>query len=149
MVEPPEMRASDADRERITAVLRDAHADGRLPQDELLERLEATYRARTYGELDHLVADLPRPRPPAAAVAPRPVAAPVARPAKGLSGFLTFNWWAWGCAVAINLVVWLLVSIGNGSVSYFWPMWVAGPWGALLAVWTLAENERRNRKHRG
>ena len=59
MVDRPEMRASDADRDRIAAVLRDAHADGRLAQDELLERLGSTYEARTYGELDQLIADLP------------------------------------------------------------------------------------------
>lgn len=144
MVEPPEMRASDADRDRISAVLREAHAEGRLPQDELLERLDAAYDARTYGELDRLVADLPPPqRQPVPA--PRPPGA-VGRQARGYSRFLIANWWLWGGAVAINLCVWLLVSLGNGAAEYFWPMWVAGPWGALLAVWTLADNDRRRRQ---
>ena len=65
---------------------------------------------------------------------------------KGLSGFLVVNWWLWGGAVAINMVVWLLVSIGGPEPAYFWPMWVAGPWGALLTVWTLAEQGHRRRK---
>jgi Domain of unknown function (DUF4190)/Domain of unknown function (DUF1707) len=73
MVDRPEMRASDADRDRIVAVLRDAHADGRLAQDELLERLDATYKAQTYGDLDRLVADLPRS---AGAPTTRPVESP-------------------------------------------------------------------------
>jgi hypothetical protein len=143
MVDRSEMRASDADRDRIAAVLRDAHADGRLAQDELLERLGATYEARTYGELDRLVADLPRPsRPPATRSASsgppaRPVSAPPARRQAGNTA-LTAAWWVWGTAVSINVVIWLLVSITNQTPAYFWPAWVAGPWGAVLLMATLA-----------
>ena len=64
----PELRASDADRERVAEILRDAVAEGRLAMEEFDERLEATYRARTYGELEPLTADLP-----AAAAAPAPL----------------------------------------------------------------------------
>ncbi|RAJ69057.1 uncharacterized protein DUF1707 [Streptomyces sp. Amel2xB2] len=56
----PEMRASDAERERIADVLRDALADGRLDLDEFQERLDSAYRARTRGELVPLVRDLPQ-----------------------------------------------------------------------------------------
>lgn len=55
----PELRASDADRERVAEILRDAVAEGRLAMEEFDERLEAAYRARTYGELEPLTADLP------------------------------------------------------------------------------------------
>ncbi|MFE9452612.1 DUF1707 domain-containing protein [Streptomyces sp. NPDC006739] len=55
----PELRASDADRERVAEVLRDALAEGRLDMAEFEERLEATYRARTYGELTPITRDLP------------------------------------------------------------------------------------------
>ncbi|MEV6567397.1 DUF1707 SHOCT-like domain-containing protein [Streptomyces kronopolitis] len=55
----PELRASDADRERVAEILRDAVAEGRLAMEEFDERLEAAYRARTYGELAPLTADLP------------------------------------------------------------------------------------------
>ncbi|MGW7488008.1 DUF1707 SHOCT-like domain-containing protein [Streptomyces sp. NPDC054786] len=55
----PELRASDADRERVAEVLRDAVAEGRLAMEEFDERLDATYQARTYGELEPLTADLP------------------------------------------------------------------------------------------
>ncbi|GAA3577696.1 DUF1707 domain-containing protein [Nonomuraea rosea] len=56
--QPHELRASDADRERIAQVLQDAHADGRLSFDELEERLGTLYAARTLGELAGLTADL-------------------------------------------------------------------------------------------
>ncbi|WP_330330646.1 DUF1707 domain-containing protein [Streptomyces sp. NBC_00536] len=55
----PELRASDADRERVVERLRDAVAEGRLDMDEFEERLEAAYRSRTYAELEPLTADLP------------------------------------------------------------------------------------------
>ncbi|MEV4106862.1 DUF1707 domain-containing protein [Nonomuraea sp. NPDC049695] len=55
---PHELRASDADRERIAQVLQDAHADGRLTLDELEERLGVLYSARTLGQLAELTTDL-------------------------------------------------------------------------------------------
>jgi Domain of unknown function (DUF1707) len=57
------LRASDADREQIAEHLRRASTEGRLTGDELEPRLETALSARTYGELDAVVADLPRPRP--------------------------------------------------------------------------------------
>jgi hypothetical protein len=55
----PVLWASDSDRERIAEQLRRASAEGRLFADELEDRLGAVFSARTYGELDRLVADLP------------------------------------------------------------------------------------------
>ncbi|WP_414168977.1 DUF1707 SHOCT-like domain-containing protein [Streptoverticillium reticulum] len=57
--ELPEMRASDAERERVAEALRTAVAEGRLDMDEFGERLEAAYKARTHAELVPLVSDLP------------------------------------------------------------------------------------------
>ena len=54
----PQMRASDADRDRVMDVLRVAAGEGRLTPDELDERLEAALSARTFGELAALTADL-------------------------------------------------------------------------------------------
>lgn len=56
---PDDLRASDADRERVAEQLRDAVAEGRLDMAEFEERLEATYAARTYGELAPITRDLP------------------------------------------------------------------------------------------
>ncbi|MEV5519952.1 DUF1707 SHOCT-like domain-containing protein [Streptomyces pseudogriseolus] len=63
----PDLRASDADREQVAEVLREALAEGRLDMEEFEERLDAVYRARTYGELAPLTRDLPAS---GAAVAP-------------------------------------------------------------------------------
>jgi hypothetical protein len=54
------LRASDADREQFAERLRHATAEGRLVAEELEERLGAVFSARTYGDLDAVVADLPR-----------------------------------------------------------------------------------------
>jgi hypothetical protein len=55
------IRASDADRDRVAARLREHFAEGRLTQDELDERVAAALNARTYGELRAVMADLPEP----------------------------------------------------------------------------------------
>src|ERR1700759_2331265 len=57
--EPHKLRASDADRERVAEVLREAAGDGRLTMDELDERLDAVYAAKTYAELEPITHDLP------------------------------------------------------------------------------------------
>jgi hypothetical protein len=54
-----DLRCSDADRERVADTLRDAAAEGRLTLSELEERLDATFRARTYGDLEPITSDLP------------------------------------------------------------------------------------------
>jgi hypothetical protein len=53
------LRASDADRDAVAERLRGAAVEGRLEPDELEERLHAALRARTYGDLLGLLADLP------------------------------------------------------------------------------------------
>ncbi|WP_393060220.1 DUF1707 domain-containing protein [Streptomyces sp. LN549] len=55
------IRASDADRDRIADILREAMAEGRLTADEHAERVDSVYRAKTVGELEPLVRDLPAP----------------------------------------------------------------------------------------
>ena len=53
------MRASDADRDAVVAVLRDAYTAGRLTLEEFGERASAAYAGKTWGELWELTADLP------------------------------------------------------------------------------------------
>ena len=69
----PALRASDAEREQVVDVLRQAAGDGRLDTDELDERLTLAYAVKTKHELEALTADVvvpgagrepPRERPP-------------------------------------------------------------------------------------
>ena len=107
----PGLRASDADREATVRDLRDHGAAGRLDVDELEERVAAAYAARTRGELDPLLADLPAAR--------RAPAAPRHRPREEWRVFLAVS--------VLLLAIWALSGAG-----YFWPMWVIGWWGAAL-----------------
>ncbi|WP_130796273.1 DUF1707 SHOCT-like domain-containing protein [Streptomyces otsuchiensis] len=66
-----DLRISDSDREAVAELLREAAGDGRLGLDELDERLERTFAAKTYAELEPVTADLPGG---AAARAPEPAA---------------------------------------------------------------------------
>jgi hypothetical protein len=69
---PPELRASDAERERTADVLRRAAGEGRLTVEELDERLDAAYAARTRSELERLVADVDVPRTTSSGLTVRP-----------------------------------------------------------------------------
>lgn len=54
-----QLRISDADRHRVAELLREAAGEGRLELDELDERLEATFAAKTYADLVPITVDLP------------------------------------------------------------------------------------------
>jgi hypothetical protein len=56
------MRASDSDRDRVVERLNVAYSEGRLSKDEYDDRLENALSARTYADLDQIVADLPAAR---------------------------------------------------------------------------------------
>src|SRR6516162_7454487 len=58
---PRDLRASDADRDRVLAMLSEAMSDGRLTPDEHAERVQRAFSARTLGELAELTADLAGP----------------------------------------------------------------------------------------
>ena len=57
--DPSELRISDEDRHKVAELLRDAAGEGRIDLEELDERLEATYAAKTYGDLVPITIDLP------------------------------------------------------------------------------------------
>jgi hypothetical protein len=59
MSDLPALRASDADRERTVALLRDHAVEGRLTLEEFTDRMSAAYLARTHEELEQLAGDLP------------------------------------------------------------------------------------------
>jgi hypothetical protein len=57
--DPAQLRISDAERHQVAEILREAAGEGRLDLDELDQRLEATYAARTYADLVPITLDLP------------------------------------------------------------------------------------------
>ena len=138
-----QLRASDAERDAAAGRLREAHAEGRLTVEEFSERLDAALAARTRGDLEALTRDLPAPPGPAPS-RPRTgdEAAPARRAGTAPTG-LQAAWGVWAFAVLVNLVVWGVVSLSQGRPVYFWPAWVAGPWGAVLLVRTLAGGRTR------
>ena len=135
----PHLRAADADRTAVATQLGDQMSAGRLTVAEYDERLARAYAARTYGELEELTADLPRPavQPPA----PAPAALPGVHGASacGWSGGPSREaaWRNWAVTAVIVLTVWAATSIGSADLQYFWPIWVIGPWGAVLLAQTF------------
>jgi hypothetical protein len=57
--DPSQLRISDDDRHKVAEVLREAAGAGRIDFEELDQRLEATYAARTYADLVPITLDLP------------------------------------------------------------------------------------------
>lgn len=108
------LRASDADRERVAERLRQAAAEGRLLTEELEQRLEASFAARTYGQLDAVLADLPGRRLPLPAGARRRT---LMRPAIALA-----------IAVPVALVVTAAVVLAVTGVLATWVLWVIAGW---------------------
>jgi len=73
----PQLRASDAERDRVASVLNDALAEGRLSPQEHAERLDRIYAAKTQGELVPVIEDLPAP-----GGQPAPARGPAGRPSR-------------------------------------------------------------------
>jgi hypothetical protein len=138
----PSLRAADADRDAVAERLRTAHAEGRLTVEEFGERLDAAFAARTMGELAGLTADLPAERARVARTGDEAEASPAVTPAAHRAG-LRAAWAAWATAVLVTSAIWLVVSVSNGDLVYYWPIWVAVPWGAVLVARTLFGGRHR------
>ncbi|HEX9033688.1 MAG TPA: DUF1707 domain-containing protein [Streptosporangiaceae bacterium] len=145
MTADPRMRASDQDRERAAQALSQHHAVGRIDAAEFHERLDRVFEAKTIGDLDELTADLPD-----VDLYPLPTSSlrrtggsgglPSSTIAGGTAGALSRRhgrlsppwlaaWSSWLGVTLLCTVIWLLSGAG-----YPWPLWVAGPWGAILAA---------------
>jgi hypothetical protein len=132
----PHLRAADADRAAVAGVLGEHMSAGRLTLDEYDERLTRAYAARTFGELDELIADLPAHRPESARpTAPEP--RPAAHAVNWHPDWSTHAWQSWVRTSLIVLSIWALTCLMNWQLLYFWPGWVIGPWGAVLMVQAL------------
>jgi hypothetical protein len=147
MAYDPNIRASDADRDRTASLLREHLAAGRLSPEEFSERLDRAFVAKTVGEIDALLKDLPGIdlyRLPDAALTryPHQVNDKPPRLSRRNRGWRA-AWGAWFTVVLICFAVWALG--GRGSV---WPLWVAGPWGAVLAGSWVTANAFRGESSR-
>ncbi|HEY8482164.1 MAG TPA: DUF1707 domain-containing protein [Spirillospora sp.] len=135
MAPNPDIRASDADRDRVAASLREHCGQGRITMEELRERLDAVYDAKTLGQLQEITADLPEEdlhELPVPASQPRSTDIAAKEPDSPGNGVRTM-WAAWATVGAINITIWLIIVLSNGWV-YPWWVWVVGPWGAALLV---------------
>ncbi len=137
MTMSPDMRAGDEDRDRTVSLIREAFAEGRLTNDEFQERMEQAQQARTFGALAALITDLPAVSPPPSASTSSAVAAP-ADESNWRKG-----WGSWlGVSVIVN-VIWAATWISHPSqVPYYWPIWVMGPWGAVMLIGWLNRRGR-------
>ncbi len=115
------MRASDADRQQIVDRLRVAMDEGRLGLHEFDERLQQVYAAKTYGELAPILSDLPAQRV-------QPVR-PQGKPKGRVPQWIKIMWIPWVFVNALMVLIWLATGLG-----YFWPFWVAVPWGLALLI---------------
>lgn len=136
MAMDPDLRAGDEDRDRTITLIREAYAEGRLDHEEFTTRMTTAQQSRTYGELAALVRDLPV-EPPTPVVMPTPASAPAVSSDDEEAQNLRKGWAAWaGVSVLVN-VIWFGTWISEGSPTYYWPIWVMGPWGAAMLIGTL------------
>ncbi len=119
-IKADDVRASDAERDEIVSQLRTHAADGRLDVDELDERVERAYAAKTRRDLVATVSDLPRP--------PRPRPHARAEFSEHLRSYLS--------VMALLVVIWALTGMG-----YFWPIWPMLGWG--IGILSHAGSVRR------
>ena len=147
----PRIRASDADRDRVAALLREHHAAGRLTAEEFHERMDKAFDAKTLGELDELLADLPaidlyrlpdeslrRPAPlPHQSLLPRDSGG--ASPSRFPPGTVAMG--AWATVTAALVAVWAVAAVVGGGTWFPWWALVVIPW-----IWVLIRRSQRHRE---
>ena len=136
------IRVSDADRDRVTAQLRDHFAAGRITPGELDERLSAALNAKTFGDLRRIMADLPGPVPAPLGAAPGPLRATPAWAVRRHPPFPPLILLALLAALLIPGAGWLLAAFVN-VILLFWLMTFVG------AVAFGASQRRGHHHHAG
>jgi class 3 adenylate cyclase len=107
-----DLRASDAERERVAELLQHHYRAGRLSDEDLSDRVEAAYVARTVSDLDALTADLPASEPP------------TRRRRGGLDTGFRIH-----AAIYVMVNVMLIGIWAASGGGYFWPVWSLLGWG--------------------
>ncbi len=116
MADRSDLRASDEQRDRAAREIREHFAAGRLTDEELSERVQAVYDARTVGEINALLADLPKL--PATRAEQK---AELAQRRSELQRRLLQEAGGGSSAFIICTVIWL----ASGASGFFWPIFVA------------------------
>jgi hypothetical protein len=114
------IRVGDADREVVARRLSRAVTDGRLTLTEYDTRLQQLYRRGRSAGGTEIAVDLPRSR--------RTILRQN-RGAERVPGQLVIMWMPWVAVNLLCLAIWLATGAG-----YFWPFWVAVPWGCALSI---------------
>lgn len=142
----PRMRASDADRERTAALLREHHAAGRLDAAEFNDRLDKTFDAKTMGDLDALLADLPgidlyrlpassiRPAPPGTTPHRAGSSSALDRRREGaISPQRVATWVSWAAISSLLFVTWLGLGLVSGGAAWIpWFLVIVIPWALVI-----------------
>jgi hypothetical protein len=144
----PRLRASDEDRDRTASLLREHHAAGRLTVEEFSERLDAAYEAKTLGQLQELLADLPSidlyHLPEQSMRHSQGTGSGSLVPgdrAGRLSPVWRHHWASWASVSMLLFAIWLVTAITSHSAAGLWFLWVAVPWGAiLLSRWLFGQH---------
>ncbi|MVU76557.1 DUF1707 domain-containing protein [Nocardia sp. ET3-3] len=116
-------RASDTERAQIADLLGRHLTEGRLDLAEYNDRLTRVYGTTTREDLQLVLQDLPKLTEAAASQ-------PVSRTRLPLWQQIEGS--AWLGVSLLSLVIWAAISIAAGEFTYPWPIWVIGPWGAVL-----------------
>ncbi|MBF6226834.1 DUF1707 domain-containing protein [Nocardia abscessus] len=132
-------RASNAERDAVVRLLGRHMADGRIDLPEYDQRVAQVYATIDRDDLRSVLSDLPELDKEAAAPASARPRVPIWQRIEGS---------AWLAVSVLVLVIWAAISLGVGAFTYFWPMWVIGPWGAVLAFRMVAGFENGRFTHR-
>ena len=148
----PRIRASDADRDRVAALLREHHAAGLLTAEEFHERMERALDAKTLGELDELLADLPaidlyqlpdaslRRVPPHLGQSLLPAdRRGSGEPARFAPGTVAMG--AWAVVTSALIAIWAVAAVVGGGTWFPWWALIAIPW-----IWAVVRRSQHRRE---
>ena len=140
---PAHLRAADDDRRRVVDELQRHYVAGRLSQDELDERVSRALAARTFGDLDAELHDLPREAGLRTPSEPTPAPDDADEESAGKDGSFRAHATSYLLVMALLVAIWLLTSPGG----YFWPVWPMLGWGFGLAAHGLGRRSGIHGRH--
>jgi len=145
----PHVRVGDDERRRVVAELQRHYVAGRLAQDELDERIGLALAARTYGDFDGLLHDLPPDAGAPAGSVDGPTEGSEDESGRSEQRDFRAHALSYVLVMALLVAIWLLTTPGG----YFWPAWPMLGWGLGLAAhgmsrthWLGGSSHRRRRR---